>query len=34
MVTADGPDYSDVGICPSCRDHCEFIEEDEEDENL
>ena len=22
MVTEDGPDFSDLGICPECQDHC------------
>lgn len=26
----DGPDFSDVGICPECREHCEFVEEEED----
>ena len=25
-------DYEDVGICPDCKEHCDFIEEDDEDE--
>jgi len=29
MVSEDGPNYSDTGICPSCKEHCEFINEDE-----
>ena len=28
-VSMDGPDYSDIGICPDCGDHCEFEEDDE-----
>lgn len=27
--TIDGPSYSDIGICPDCREHCEFEEIDE-----
>jgi hypothetical protein len=27
----DGPAWSDIGICPECRDHCEFVEEKEEE---
>ena len=23
---------ADVGICPQCKEHCEYINEDEEDE--
>ena len=26
-ISMDGPDFSDIGICPRCRDHCEFEEE-------
>lgn len=22
--------WTDIGICPDCRDHCEYIEEDDE----
>jgi len=22
----DGPSFEDIGICPDCRDHCEFVE--------
>jgi len=22
LVTEDGPDYQDLGICPVCKDHC------------
>ena len=28
-TSLDGPSWSDIGICPDCREHCEFIEEDE-----
>lgn len=24
--------YEDFGICPDCKEHCDFIEEDEDDE--
>jgi hypothetical protein len=24
-------DFEDYGICPDCREHCEFIEDPEED---
>ena len=27
-------DFEDVGICPDCREHCEFIEEEEEETDL
>lgn len=35
-TSLDGPSWSDIGICPVCRDHCEFVEDDyfeEEPEN-
>lgn len=25
------PVMLDIGICPECKDHCEFIDEDEEE---
>jgi len=32
-TSIDGPTWSDLGICPECRDHCEFVEiEEDEDE--
>lgn len=27
-------DTSDYGICPDCGDHCEYIEDEDEDEEL
>ena len=27
-MSIDGPEYSDLGICPDCKEHCEFVEED------
>lgn len=27
-------DMEEYGICPDCKEHCEFEEEDEEDELL
>ena len=29
-LSEDGPDYDDIGICPDCKDHCTFEEEEEE----
>ena len=29
-ATQDGPHWSDIGICPECKEHCEFVKEDEE----
>jgi hypothetical protein len=26
----DGPSFEDVGLCPNCREHCEFEVEDDE----
>lgn len=26
LVTIDGPDYLDLGICPKCNDHCSIKE--------
>lgn len=26
LVTIDGPDYLDLGICPKCNDHCSVKE--------
>ena len=28
---AEGGDYEDVGICPDCKEHCDFIEDDEDE---
>ena len=25
----DGPLFSDLDTCPECREHCEFVEEDD-----
>jgi hypothetical protein len=30
MARYDGPSWSDIGICPNCRDHCEFENDEEE----
>ena len=30
-TTEDGPSWSDIGICPECKDHCEFIEPKEDE---
>lgn len=27
----DGPSYEDIGFCPECRDHCEFVEEEDDE---
>ncbi len=32
-ISIDGPDFSDIGICPECKEHCEFEEEEEEVED-
>jgi len=24
-----GVDFQDLGICPDCREHCEWVEEEE-----
>jgi hypothetical protein len=32
-ATEDGPSWSDVGICPDCREHCEFVDEEQEEDN-
>jgi hypothetical protein len=32
-VTIDfdtGVDYEDLGLCPDCKEHCEFVEEEDE----
>ena len=29
-TSLDGPFWSDIGVCPDCREHCEFIEPEEE----
>ena len=26
MMSQDGPNYSDVGLCPKCKEHCEFVD--------
>ena len=31
-TSLDGPSWSDIGICPDCKDHCDFIEGEDEDE--
>ena len=28
---AEAGDFEDVGICPDCKEHCEFIEDDEDE---
>ena len=28
-VSEDGPEWSDIGLCPECREHCEFVEEND-----
>jgi len=25
LVSEDGPAFSDVGLCPQCKEHCEFV---------
>ena len=30
---ASNIDFEDYGICPDCREHCEFIEIDDEEES-
>lgn len=30
-IGEDGPDFSDLGLCPKCRDRCEFIEENKDE---
>lgn len=30
-ITLDGPSWSDIGICPDCREHCVFGDEEDED---
>jgi hypothetical protein len=33
MITLDGSDYKDIGICPRCKEHCDWVDlEEEEDE--
>ena len=32
LQSEDGPSYSDIGICPKCKEHCEFVNEDEDEE--
>lgn len=33
MVDID-TDTSEIGICPECGEHCEYIDDDEEEENI
>ena len=34
MVSLDGPDFEDIGICPQCKEHCGWENiDDEEDED-
>ena len=30
MMGPDGPDFQDVSICPHCKEHCEFVEDDKD----
>jgi hypothetical protein len=30
LITLDGPDWKDIEICPSCGDHCDWINLDKE----
>ncbi len=32
-VAIDDPIAEDFGICPECLEHCDFEQENEEDEN-
>jgi hypothetical protein len=37
MITLDGPDYKDIGICPRCKEHCDWVDlekEEQEQESL
>ena len=27
----DGPSWADIGVCPECREHCEFVDTTEEE---
>lgn len=27
-IKGEGPWYSDIGICPICKEHCEFVKEE------
>jgi len=24
LISEDGPSYSDIGVCPKCKEHCAF----------
>ena len=30
LADINGPDWGDLGLCPRCKEHCEFIENDAE----
>jgi hypothetical protein len=30
-IDIDGPEYSDLGICPDCKEPCDFIEDEPEE---
>lgn len=25
LVSEEGPTFSDIGLCPQCKEHCEFV---------
>lgn len=32
MMADFGSDYKEAEICPRCKEHCEFVDEDERDD--
>ena len=31
LADINGPDWSTLGMCPKCKEHCEFVGEDDEE---
>lgn len=31
---ASGFEYEDYGICPDCKEHCDFVDLDEDDDHV
>lgn len=29
----DGPAYTDIEMCPECKEHCEWVDSEKEDED-
>ena len=33
LADINGPDWGDLGLCPRCKEHCDFVENDEGEGN-